>query len=140
METCGSASPACLKRLAPLTNLFLFDFKETDPARHRAFTGADNGPILNALRGLHAEGCAIVLRCPIIPGLNDREDHFDGIARLWRELPGLAGVEIMAYHRLGDSKLERLGLTRDGRLPAGTPAPETVAAWKAALRRRGVPA
>ncbi len=140
METCGWAEWPRFERLAPLTDLFLFDYKETDPERHSAFTGADNRLILDNLRRLHAAGKAIQLRCPVIPGCNDRPDHFEGIARLWKELPGLAGVEIMAYHRLGEGKRDRLGQAGNDRLQTAPPEPGTVESWKRFLRERGVPA
>ena len=71
-----------------------------------------------------------MLRCPIVPGLNDREDHFAGIARLARELPRLAGVEVMPYHRLGESKVERFALGHV-RPPLVLQAPDrpTVEGW-----------
>lgn len=140
METCGWAEWTRFERLVPLTDLFLFDYKETDPERHQAFTGVDNRLILDNLRRLHAAGKPIMLRCPIIPGCNDREDHFEGIARLWQELPGLAGIEIMPYHRLGEGKLDRLGKANDARLKTAPPEPDTVESWKHLLRERGVPA
>jgi len=139
IETCGWAEWTCFELLAPLADLFLFDYKETDPERHKAFTGVDNRLILDNLRRLHAAGKPVILRCPIIPGCNDRADHFEGIARLWRELPGLAGIEIMPYHRLGESKISRLGKAGDPRLQASQPEPETIESWKRFLRERGVP-
>lgn len=140
METCGWTEWTRFEQLAPLTDLFLFDYKETDPERHKAFTGMDNRLILDNLRRLHATGKPIMLRCPIIPGCNDRADYFEGIARLWQELPGLAGIEIMPYHRLGEGKLDRLGKANDARLQTAPPELETIESWKRLLREHGVPA
>lgn len=110
METCGLASPEQYAAIAPYVDLFLYDWKETDPERHRAFTGRPNERIRENLVALDRQGAALVLRCPIIPGYNLREDHLKGIAELARSLHHCAGVHVMGYHRLGSSKRERLGM------------------------------
>ena len=50
METCGFAAWARFEEIMPYVDLFLYDIKETDPARHREYTGADNALILENLR------------------------------------------------------------------------------------------
>jgi pyruvate formate lyase activating enzyme len=110
METCGYTDPGCLERLAGVVDLFLFDLKETDPRLHQEFTGVPLAPILANLRRLHDMDAAVVLRLPLVPGLNDRPDHFEAVARLVNTLPKLKGVERIPYHPMGRSKLERFGL------------------------------
>ncbi len=137
METCGFCQWANLEQFLPLVELFLFDYKESDPAKHEEFTGVPRARIVENLGRLHAAGAQVLLRCPIVPGFNDRDDHFAGIAALTRELPGLLGAEIMPYHRLGESKLSRFGLDDSRRPHVTAPEPETVAAWRARLRELG---
>jgi len=139
VETCGWAEWVRFESLVPWVDLFLFDYKETDPECHQGFTGVDNRLILANLRRLYAAGKPIILRCPIVPGCNDREDHFKGIVQLWQEMPGLAGIEIMPYHRMGADKLDRLGKANDARLKSAPPEPKTIESWKSWLRERGVP-
>lgn len=138
METSGYAITERMLAVQPLIDLFLYDIKETDPAKHRQYTGVDNDRILANLRALHAAGCAIFLRLPIVPGLNDRPDHFDNAAQLTRELPNLRGVEIMPYHRLGISKQTRLGTSAESILDIPAPAAATVGQWVVSMRQRGV--
>ena len=128
METCGLTTPEILEKVAPLVDIFLFDYKETDPERHKAYTGADNSLILQNLRRLNALGKQIVLRCPIIPTLNDREEHFAGIGKLAEELSCVSEVCVEPYHAYGSSKYKRLG--KEYALPQ-VQAPEdgTVTAW-----------
>ena len=133
VETCGEADWQRFERIRRLVDLFLFDCKETDPAQHRRFTGVSNKRILENLHRLDAHGAAIILRCPIIPGVNDRDDHFEGIRRLAAGLAHVRGVELMPYHRLGEGKVARFGLDGAARISAATPAPETVAEWKRKL-------
>jgi pyruvate formate lyase activating enzyme len=136
LETSGFAPWRHLETLLDRVDLFLFDFKETDPERHRQFTGVPNGEILANLRALHDRGARVALRCPIIPGCNDREDHFAGIAALAAELPGLADVELLVYHPLGRAKAARLGL--DAPPAAAVPDRAVLRGWADGLARRGV--
>lgn len=108
IETCGLSAPENLQKLAPFVDIFLFDYKETDPHRHKTYTGVDNVRILENLRLLSDLGKQIVLRCPVIPTLNDRDEHFRGIAALANELPGITEVVVEPYHAYGASKYERL--------------------------------
>jgi pyruvate formate lyase activating enzyme len=139
IETCGYAAWEEIEPLLPLTDLFLYDIKETNPEKHRVFTGVSNERIRENLKKLHDAGSRIVVRLPLIPGLNDRESHFQGIAELARELKRVDGFDIMPYHRLGESKLARLGLTDTGRPDCEAPTPATVDAWADRLTALGVP-
>jgi len=138
VETAGFASQARYERLMPLVDLFLFDLKEMDDERHRQYTGQSNRLILDNLRFLTGAGASVRLRLPIIPGLNDREDHFAAVAEVAGTLGALEGVQVMPYHPLGTAKLERLGLSDEGWYRGDSPTPETVAAWVARLRELGL--
>jgi pyruvate formate lyase activating enzyme len=138
VETCGLCDYARLDRVRPLVDLFLFDYKETSPEKHKEFTGAPNERIVENLRRLDADGAPTRLRCPIIPGCNDRDDHFRGIAALAAALTHLEGVELMPYHPLGESKVERFGYEASARARAEAPSSETVSAWIARLTQLGV--
>ena len=109
METCGFAAWARFEEIMPYVDLFLYDIKETDPARHREYTGADNALILENLRKLDGAGAKTVLRCPVIPGLNDRADHFAAVAHLADSLKNVQGIDVEPYHPLGQTKCENLG-------------------------------
>lgn len=109
VETSGFASRQAFETILPLTDLFLFDFKESDPVLHRQFTGQENGPILDQLSFLVSHGAEIILRCPIIPSCNDREAHFIGIADLLCRFPAIRRCECMAYHTLGIAKYREIG-------------------------------
>lgn len=109
IETSGFAKWETLEPFVGYVDLFLWDVKETDAERHKLYTGVDNGLILENLRKLNGRGARIVLRCPVIPGCNDREEHFKAIGGLAEELSGVERVDVEPYHPLGMSKAESLG-------------------------------
>lgn len=104
METCGFAPSEHYRKIAPLVDIFLFDYKMTDSALHRKYTGVPNEKILDNLRMLDELGAASVLRCPIIPTINDTQDHLDGIAETANQLKHVLEINIEPYHPLGSGK------------------------------------
>ena len=84
-------------------------YKETDETKHKEFTGVSNQRILENLDALYKDGANIILRCPIISGLNDTEEHFRGIAQRSSQMKNLKGVELMPYHKFGVAKDTRIG-------------------------------
>ena len=135
LETCGFARTEQFERILPYVDTFLYDIKESDAALHKAHTGADNKQIMFNLEFLSTKGAAIILRCPIIPGLNDRKDHFEFIARLTNDMPGIKGAEIMPYHKLGASKAARMGI--EEQCVYEQPSDETVMGWNRAIAGAG---
>jgi pyruvate formate lyase activating enzyme len=108
LDTCGFASWATLERVRPYVDLFLYDLKLMDDARHREVTGAPVGPILANLRGLSERGHAIRLRVPVIPGINDDDDSIRQIAAFAASLPRLDGIDLLPYHATAADKYARL--------------------------------
>jgi pyruvate formate lyase activating enzyme len=109
IETSGYVSEEILERFIPYVDIFLWDVKETDSERHIRYTGVSNERILANLELLNAKGASVVLRCPIIPGYNDRDEHLLGIGRLAQRLDCVMRVDVEPYHPLGSSKSEALG-------------------------------
>jgi len=109
LESCGFAPREEFERILPVTDLFLFDIKTMDEAKHLRLTGRDNRLILSNLEFLNGAGAKIVLRCPLIPGLNDTPSELAKIGELAERLSGVTGIDVEPYHPLGVSKAERLG-------------------------------
>jgi pyruvate formate lyase activating enzyme len=139
VETAGHAGWSALKRLLEVVDLWLYDFKETDPVRHLKYTGVSNALILVNVRRLHAAEAPILLRCPMIPQHNARREHLDGIVDLAGRLPGIRGVELLPYYDLWRAKLKRFGLESELPESVKPPEPTSVDSWNEYLRRRGVP-
>lgn len=109
VETCGFVKYEILEKIAPYVDLFLYDYKITDSALHKKYIGVDNTLILENLFKLDESGAKIVLRCPIIPNINDNDEHFEGIIKVANSLKNLVRVEIEPAHILGNSKYSQFG-------------------------------
>jgi pyruvate formate lyase activating enzyme len=118
----------------PRVDLFLFDIKETDPQAHQRLTGADGRLILANLERLSRAGASIILRCPLVPGLNDRPGHLRSIAALASRLAGVRRIDLLPYHPLGTSKLAAIGRESEGARHR-TPGSDELAAWVAEVSR-----
>ncbi|HEX9190135.1 MAG TPA: glycyl-radical enzyme activating protein [Vicinamibacteria bacterium] len=109
VDTCGFAPRARLLGLVPLVDLFLFDVKLVDDARHRALTGLPSAPILENLRALAPAHGNVWIRVPVVPGHTDDEADLAATADLAASLPGVRRVCLLPYHRTGAPKASRLG-------------------------------
>ncbi|MBQ8408058.1 MAG: glycyl-radical enzyme activating protein [Clostridia bacterium] len=110
IETCGFASQDAVAEIAKYTDIFLFDIKETDDDRHKELTGVPFSPILSNLMLLNSIGASVILRCPLVPDVNTREEHLFNIAKIASSLDNLLEVNVMAYHLLGNSKYDALDM------------------------------
>lgn len=138
LETCGVYRYQQLDGIKENVDLFLVDYKATDPKDHQRFTGSSNELVLENLKRLHLDGCKVLIRCPIIPGQNDTQEHFKRIAELTQEYPNFLGAELLPYHRLGVPKIDRFGLADaflHGEFP--TPSLETQQQWIEEVRGFG---
>jgi len=109
LETCGFAQTETFLEVALAADLVLFDLKLIDAARHERYTGVSNRRILENLEQLAARSAPMVIRIPVIPGLNDTDDDARQFAEYLAAL-GVADIELMPYHRIGAEKYRRLGL------------------------------
>lgn len=109
LDTCGYAPFEQYRQIAEYIDVFLYDIKETDPHRHLEYTGVNNDLILDNLAEIDKLNKKIILRCPIIPGLNDRLDHFKKIAEVTNVLTTVVKINIMPFHSWGRSKYVQIG-------------------------------
>ena len=135
VETCGAAPFDTLAAAARFIDIFLYDIKEMDPARHKEFTGADNRLILENLRKLDGAGASIVLRCPVIPGLNDNENHLAQVCDLANSLKNIDHIDVEPYHPLGISKAEAIG-KQPGHADSKIPPKDFAAGWADFMKDR----
>ena len=133
LDTCGHAAWETLDRVRNVVNLFLYDLKLVDRERHRLLTGVSNELILGNLQALSGLGHDIILRVPIIPGVNDDQENMGAIGDLAATLPSLRRVDLLPYHPAAVDKYGRL--ERTYAYPALRPPTEEKMAGLALLLR-----
>ena len=110
VDTSGFSSWKTLDGIRPLVDLFLFDLKLVDEARHSQWTGVSNARILSNLRRLSELGHQVIIRIPIIPGINDDEQNLEQTAQFLTSLPNVPRVELLSYHNIAEGKYAGLGM------------------------------
>lgn len=108
LDTCGHAPWQALELVRPYVDLFLYDIKAVDEHLHRQVTGVCNDLVLNNLRRLCQLGHSVILRLPLIPGVNDSPAHLRAAAALAGSLPGVLRLDLLPYHPAGVEKYRRL--------------------------------
>jgi len=132
VETCGFTTKERLEKIAPLVDIFLYDYKLSDSTLHKKYTGVPNEKILENLFYLDSLGAKIILRCPIIPTINDTQEHFFAISQTANKLKNLLKIELEPYHPLGSAKSELL--QKEYQLKnLNSPSSETVDKWNKML-------
>jgi pyruvate formate lyase activating enzyme len=126
VDTSGYAESGTLLSAARHTDLFLYDLKLVDPQMHRTHTGVDNHRILSNLRMLSESGASIVVRIPLIPGVNDDSESIDLAGEFIAGLPHPHAVDLLPFHPAARAKYAKFGLGYRGEQIA-PPRPERVA-------------
>ena len=104
METTGFTTPEVIADVMPHVDHALLDIKSIDPAVHMANTGVDNRIILeNAIRTAMTSK-SVVVRVPVVPGVNDSEQAIADIGNFAKMLPGVETVHLLGYHSYGENK------------------------------------
>lgn len=135
LDTCGLASTEVFARVAAQADLVFYDLKLMGGEAHRRFTGAANDAILRNLATLAATAKPVVVRFPLVPGVNDGEEELAAMAGFLSRI-GLQNVDVLPWHSIGAEKYRRLGL--ESPTEFGEPPAERVGEAAAALRRGGL--
>lgn len=131
LDTSGYLGRLATDEMLADVNLVLLDIKSFEPDLYRRVTGRELAPTLRFAERLAELGLPVRIRFVVVPGLTDAPENVDGLAGFVSGLPNVEQVDVLAYHRLGESKYAALGL--DYPL-AGVPEPDEVQV--AAVRRR----
>lgn len=102
-------------RIEPIlrhTNTAFVDQKLMDREAHKRYTGVDNDTILSNIRkaGASKDGMKLIIRRPLVPGVNDSEEDLELLGRFLADLPGVDHLQLLPYHRLGTDTYRKLGL------------------------------
>lgn len=108
VDTCGYAPWNSFERVRHHADLFLYDLKLLNDQKHREYTGVSNAPIVENLRRLSELGHQIILRLPLVPGVNDAIEQVRALGGLAASLPHLSRVDVLPYHHMAVEKYGRL--------------------------------
>jgi len=110
IDTSGFCSGETISRIAPLTDLFLFDLKLMDDQAHNEFTGVSVIQILENLKFLLDNKYKVIIRFPVIPGINDHTENVHSMIRWLSPFrQTIVKVDLLPFHKTGRGKYHRLG-------------------------------
>jgi pyruvate formate lyase activating enzyme len=135
VDTCGFSNPLTLAEVAELTDLFLYDLKILNSTLHKAFTGVPNDSIISNLKMLAESGKEIIIRIPLIEGVNTDTENVMATAKLISSLPPNAHtIQLLPYHETASAKYLKLGTPIPGKT-LKTPSKELSASIGQIFRR-----
>ncbi len=110
IETSACVDTDHFLRAMKLVDFAFIDMKHMDPEQHTAGTKVSNELILRNIRALGSSGWPgrLVLRIPVIAGFNDTLENMAATAHFMQEV-GLDEINLLPFHRMGDSKYTQLG-------------------------------
>ena len=93
-----------VKEVASSCDLVMADLKAWSDRLHTKWTGISNVRIKENFRKLDGLGIPIIMRTPVIPGVNDTVDEIKKIGEFASSLDNLLYYELLPYHPLGEGK------------------------------------
>lgn len=108
IETSGHVSREVLSRALPFIDYVLYDIKTMDSDIHARYTGSSNDTILSNARVVAESGSTMLVRIPLIPGVNDSVENVSRTAQFVKTLGKDIGIELLPYHRMGQGKYKAL--------------------------------
>ena len=125
IETAANVPWERIARILPHTDLVMMDVKLLDDARHREHVGVPNARILENARRLGKQDKPLIVRTPVIPGVNDDDATIAAIADFVAGLPNLLYYELLPYHGMAQSKYASLEMAYQA-APLKTPSKEAM--------------
>lgn len=108
LDTCGYAPSETVERIGGKVDLFLYDLKLICEEEHKEYTGASNRIILENLKILSGKGKKMIIRVPLIAGVNDGDENIADMADFLLPLKNIKQINLLPYHRGGAEKYKRL--------------------------------
>jgi len=109
LDTTGFAPWEALARTMPYVDLYLYDLKHMDSAKHKATVAVPNEQIKENARKLAENGKHLQIRIPVIPRFNDDEENIRMTAEFCVGLgEAVQVVQLLPYHNMGVMKYLRI--------------------------------
>ncbi|MFE2166430.1 pyruvate formate-lyase-activating protein [Streptomyces sp. NPDC059447] len=137
LDTSGFLGARATDALLRDVDLVLLDIKSWDRETYERLTGRPLEPTLDFARRLADLGKEVHLRFVLVPGLTDARENIEGVAAFAGTLGNVSRVDVLPFHKLGESKWEALGLEFTLH-DTPSPTPEQVAEAKAVFAAQGL--
>lgn len=109
LDTTGFAPWETVERTTPYVDLYLYDLKHMDSAKHKATVAVPNERIKENAQKLAACGKKLQIRIPVIPRFNEDEENIRATAEFCVGLgEAVQVVQLLPYHNMGVMKYLRI--------------------------------
>jgi pyruvate formate lyase activating enzyme len=112
VETALCAKPEIIKAFYPYTDLMITDLKFIDSTKQKYYCGLGNEQILSNIKMVVADGIPLIIRIPIIPGINNDEENIRATAEFIRDElnNNVVQVQLLPYRKMGVEKYDSLNM------------------------------
>lgn len=110
IETCGCFDWNKVNDVFEKIDHIFVDIKSMDDNIHKEYTGVSNKIILDNICRLSKLNKSMVIRVPIIYGVNDSEENIRNTALFVKQNVLGGKMELLPYHKFGIDKYKALGL------------------------------
>ena len=110
IETSATFDLDYLRPVLHSIDLLFIDIKHMDGEKHKFYTGYDNARILNNISALGRMRDNIIIRIPVIMGVNGDDENITTTARFVKDNIKEPKMELLPYHSYGEDKYTQLGL------------------------------
>lgn len=110
LDTSGFLGARATDALLRDVDLVLLDIKSWDRETYKKVTGRPLEPTLDFARRLADLGKEVHLRFVLVPGLTDARENVEGVAAFAGTLGNVSRVDVLPFHKLGESKWEALDM------------------------------
>ena len=109
IDTTGFVKWDVIESILPYTDLFLYDLKHMDSAKHKLTVGVPNELILENAKKIAEHGGKMQIRIPVIPMFNHDEENIRKTAEFCKELgDAVTVIQLLPYHNMGVMKYLRI--------------------------------
>lgn len=136
IETAGAVPREMLLYAVEEMGEILYDIKTLEEEVFCTFSDYSVRHILDNLKAVCEMGKKVRIRCPIIPGVNQKEEFIQQVIEVAME-NGIERIDLLPFHQLGSYKYRTIGKEYALRgLPSMTK--EAVAGYGDMIRREGI--
>lgn len=109
VDTAGAVDTPLMDEIIPFTDIFLFDVKTMNRDVFAEYVGTGFDIVAKNLAKVAEKARRVIIRIPVIPGVNNDERSIDQIVSVLHQYPRIREVSLLPFHRTGFDKYRRLG-------------------------------